>query len=446
MKKILLFLISFLLVTNVFAIPVENTIQDEVQPSVVAPDETSTILGEESEQSDSSDTVTITKYENDFSSNCIDFSPAMRVIGVIILILKISIPIIIIVMSSINIYTTITSDKPNDYSSVAKKAGMSILGGVLIFLSSNIIDVVFLTVTNIIGVEKENLDINYCRECIFHPLSEECERNIELSDNRKYGEIIELITSSTTTTNEEQSSKTTSTKNSGGGGGGGGNKNVKYSPYKNRLLPNRPFSSGDYGLWIAHQKNTKAAIQDALSKGFYGIEVDVSDMNGQLILHHSGVPDDGTTLEDFLKIAKENNILAVLDLKVINKKYSEIVSLVKKHYSMDSVVFMAMEKDKLEGIYNVDNTARLWYCRGTAETGAYSRFERENVTDDFASKLEGISTLAKLIDKDLVDWAHEKGLTVEIFSYIDILYSDYSTSTLREWGVEYFSANEIDEK
>ena len=201
------------------------------------------------------------------------------------------------------------------------------------------------------------------------------------------------------------------------------------------------------GLWIAHQKNTIEKINDAINQGFYGVEVDVTYSHAEkdFILYHANTKNNGAKLSDFLDIAKENKILAVLDVKTINSKYSELVSMVKKHYSMDSVVFMAFEEAKINGIYNVDPSARLWIINGFSTDAPYNKFDESKMTDDLVEKLEGVAVMATLVDQNVVFWAHKHYLTVEAFSYLDYMYDNVSVSKLREWGVDYVSAGDIDE-
>lgn len=466
MKKLfLILLLSFWGITTAQAIPVFNEIPDDptTQTTTTRSIDTTATTGTtststthrkhgldievdstEDEYTDSlqqdvdspqDEYIETTSYENDFSSNCIDFSPAMRVIGILVLILKIAIPLIIIVVATVNMFNTITSGKSDDFNNIVKKTAFSIVGGILIFLSPTIVDLVMNAVTRIANKPSTYTDIEMCLTCINHPTSDECSEYIELSKQGSYGKSVLIKKPSSTTTTTTQSVKH-------GGGGGGGSVNAKYAPHKGPI--SLPITKGA-GLWIAHQKNSTEKINKAVNDRFYGIEVDVAYINGEFILHHANTTGNGAKLIDFLKIARKNGILAVLDLKNIAGKYSELVSIVKKNYSIDSVIFMAMEKNKLNGIYNIDSQARLWYINGVSTTAPNNYFNKDEMTQEFIDKIEGVAVLALLVDKDIVDWAHNNGLTIEAFSYLDYMYPGTPVTKLREWGVDYVSANEIDE-
>lgn len=385
-------------------------------------------------------TVTVTDYRDDFSTNCIDFSPAMKIVGVILLITKIVLPLIIIVIAIINMMGVITSGKLEEFNKTIKKTAISVGAAVLIFFAPSIIDALTNLVTNIVNQPNEYNDIKNCQECLFHPLSENCSKFVEASKEKKFGNTTTINISPSTTSTVSTTSKTT--KASGRGGGGGSSRNTLYAPYKNNFLDTL---KNRRGLWIAHQKNTIDKINDAVNKGFYGIEVDVIYKNGEFILYHANTINNGAKLADFLDIAKKNNVLAVLDLKTINNKYSELVSLVKKHYSMEYVVFMTFEDSKLKGLYNVDSSARLWLINGHSTEAPYNQFDKSVMTDDLIDILEGVAVMAQIVDEDLITWCHDNLLTIEAFSYLDYMYDNISANQLREWGVDYISAGEIDE-
>ena len=155
--------------------------EDDEDLDVIIPDPV------DDEGKDEEDTDEKRVFENDFSTNCADFSPAVRIAGIILLVAKVAIPLIIIVMATVNMFNTITNAGPDELKKVARSTALSVLSAVLILLAPTIVDVIFKTTLNIANQETENSDIDACRVCLFHPTSTDCSELVELAKKNSYG-------------------------------------------------------------------------------------------------------------------------------------------------------------------------------------------------------------------------------------------------------------------
>lgn len=355
-----------------------------------------------------------TSYNDNFLENCIDFSPAIKIVGIILLIAKIVIPLVIIVLTSLNLISTVTSGNPEELNKTIKKAAISVLAAIIVFFVPTIVDVMFGVVLDASSSEKENSDIEACRQCLFHPLADDCKKYKLLSEERAYGK--------TTLEEETIGSKTITTT-------------TKKVTNTGKLV-----STYGQGKWIAHQKNSAEKVKKAIDSGFFGIEVDVNQKGSTFLLYHDTNDSDfktGYTLAEFLQTCKENNILAVLDIKSISN-YSDFVKAVKTSGWFENTVFMA-GKDEGNNVYKVDKNARLWFLNGNEHNS-------DQVLAGLEGKFEAVVIHARYIAKEDIELAHKHNMTICPFSYNATMYPQRDAATLRSWGADYLEANEIDEQ
>lgn len=71
------------------------------------------------------------------------------------------------------------------------------------------------------------------------------------------------------------------------------------------------------GLWFEkHEKNTKKALEDAMSHGF-GVETDIRDLNGDLVISHDPAQSDGAiSIDWFLEVYSKNACDGMLALNI----------------------------------------------------------------------------------------------------------------------------------
>lgn len=197
------------------------------------------------------------------------------------------------------------------------------------------------------------------------------------------------------------------------------------------------------GLWVAHMKNNKEAVEAAIEEGFFGIEVDVHQSGNTFKLYHdsSNDPYKGYNLDMFLDTCKEKGITAVLDLKSIDD-YSKLISLVKSKNMENNTIYQTWT-GRVKKIYNLDNNARIWILIGDSTKNISGTILKEiKEVKDYA---EGVNMLASNVDKNDISTIHDLGLTVCSYSYGSKLYSNADAATLRNWGSDYIMANNIDE-
>lgn len=110
--------------------------------------------------------------DDDMSGNCADFAPTIRIGGYFILILKIVLPLIIIFKTSISLMKTITKGSPDELNKAAKKMGISLIAGIMIFFIPTIVNVIFGFVDKYNDNKTDDSEI--CRACILEPLGSTC--------------------------------------------------------------------------------------------------------------------------------------------------------------------------------------------------------------------------------------------------------------------------------
>lgn len=119
-------------------------------------------------------------YDNEqFDSNCKDFSNVLRMGGTIILIVKIALPLIIIVKASLSLMKVVTSGKQDELSKAASKAIYSIVASIIIFFIPTIIYTIFGFVDRF--RENETEDSKICSACIFDPYGDLCSSSVSAS-------------------------------------------------------------------------------------------------------------------------------------------------------------------------------------------------------------------------------------------------------------------------
>ncbi len=121
-----------------------------------------------------------TDYErdDDFSTNCHDFAHIIRIGGYIVFLAKLIIPLIIIIKSSINLFSVATSGKAEEeVKKNATKLAYSIGAGILIFFIPTIINTIF----GIMSSYNSNLtsDSKICTACVFDPFGDLCKNSAE---------------------------------------------------------------------------------------------------------------------------------------------------------------------------------------------------------------------------------------------------------------------------
>ncbi len=114
---------------------------------------------------------------DDFSHNCADLAKTLRLAGYIVLLAKILIPLIIIVKSSINLITVITSGSPDEFKKKLISLAYSLAAAVIIFFVPTIVDVIFGFINSYNTGYTE--DAKICSACVFDPLGDLCTTHAE---------------------------------------------------------------------------------------------------------------------------------------------------------------------------------------------------------------------------------------------------------------------------
>ena len=141
---------------------------------------------------------------------CIQTIKTWQIIGVIIYIIKILVPLIVMIIGTINIAKLIVSSNPDDVKPSVIQFLKQLLAAILIFFVPSIIDSLIKLL-----VDNDTSNFNECRTCLFHPTENECENYIKTyKDSRKRLEeeniYLESENLNTDTLNDSSSSNNSS--------------------------------------------------------------------------------------------------------------------------------------------------------------------------------------------------------------------------------------------
>lgn len=100
-------------------------------------------------------------------NTCQDFSNVLRMIGMALILVKIAVPLIIIVKSTLNLFTAVTSGKPEELKKQINKLVTSCLAGILIFFTPTIVYLA-MGLTDTYG-KNITPDANVCKNCLLRP-------------------------------------------------------------------------------------------------------------------------------------------------------------------------------------------------------------------------------------------------------------------------------------
>ena len=109
--------------------------------------------------------------EQDELSFCNKTSPIWQFVGYGLLALKIAIPLLIIILGTINFAKAMLSSDGDATSKAAMKLLKSFIVGVIIFIIPTLVDVVF----NLIAKSPSSANIDACQTCLLHPLDSSCD-------------------------------------------------------------------------------------------------------------------------------------------------------------------------------------------------------------------------------------------------------------------------------
>ncbi len=109
---------------------------------------------------------------DDFSHNCSDLAKTLRLAGYLVLLAKILIPLIIIVKSSLNLISVITSGSPDEFKKKLISLAYSLAAAILIFFVPTIVDVIFGFINSYNTGYTD--DAKICSACVFDPMGTLC--------------------------------------------------------------------------------------------------------------------------------------------------------------------------------------------------------------------------------------------------------------------------------
>ena len=113
---------------------------------------------------------------------CANFSNAIVIVGYLIILLKIALPLIIIVKTTINLLPLITSGNPDNFKKAMTSILISFVAAVLIFFLPTILNI-FLGFTNKYDEEWETQAT--CHECVLNATGENCQKYVDLVNECK---------------------------------------------------------------------------------------------------------------------------------------------------------------------------------------------------------------------------------------------------------------------
>ena len=119
---------------------------------------------------------------NSINSFCTNISPLIQLIGYFILIFKIFLPLILIVVITVDLAKVVVSKKPDELKGCLKIFVLKLGLCILIYFVPMIV-MTFMSFVGQFEKIKNNagLDYNVCQTCMFEPNSEVCEHAVEIS-------------------------------------------------------------------------------------------------------------------------------------------------------------------------------------------------------------------------------------------------------------------------
>lgn len=138
-------------------------------------------LSFETERNEISSKVFIEKrVDDDFTTNCADFAKGLRIGGYLIYAVKILLPIIIIVKSSIDMLALVTSGSSSELNKQGKKMAWSLIAAIFIFFIPSLLDTIFGFIDSYNDNKTDDSEI--CAACIFDPFSDDCTKYIKTEE------------------------------------------------------------------------------------------------------------------------------------------------------------------------------------------------------------------------------------------------------------------------
>lgn len=94
---------------------------------------------------------------------CSDFGDTLRLVSISVLIVRIIVPLLIIIMGTLDMYKTVTSGKDDDLKKQAIVLGKRIIIGFMVFFLPSFVDLV------VNGLDNSPSDYKVCLDCISNP-------------------------------------------------------------------------------------------------------------------------------------------------------------------------------------------------------------------------------------------------------------------------------------
>ena len=110
--------------------------------------------------------------DDEMDTNCQDFAPTLKVVGVFIIIAKIALPLIIIIKASMNFFSIVVKGDSSELKKQAQKLGTSLIAAVVIFFVPTIVNTIFGFIDSY--NENKTTDSEICRACLFDPYDSSC--------------------------------------------------------------------------------------------------------------------------------------------------------------------------------------------------------------------------------------------------------------------------------
>ena len=101
---------------------------------------------------------------------CSDTAGIWRVIGFVIYIIRIAIPILIVLLGTLDLGKAVIAGEDKKIKEAQKTFIMRIIYGIAIFFVFPIVEVIF----NVVGFDVEASNRRTCWECATHPTNEKC--------------------------------------------------------------------------------------------------------------------------------------------------------------------------------------------------------------------------------------------------------------------------------
>jgi len=114
------------------------------------------------------------------SGVCFNTVKVWRVIGVLVLILKVLVPVLLVITSVMPLFNALVAGNAEATKKAWITIGKKLAAGVIVFFIPSLVNA---SVKLLVGADYETEDVSYCVDCFSSPGSSECVQHVKAFDD-----------------------------------------------------------------------------------------------------------------------------------------------------------------------------------------------------------------------------------------------------------------------